>query len=71
MAGLVATAVLGIYLMIRLSLFYYLIIDRDAGVIDSLGQSWQLTRNQAGMLVVVYLLTFAITLAGLLASALA
>jgi hypothetical protein len=66
-AGISATAVLGIYLMIRLSLFYYLIIDRDAGVIDSLGQSWQLTRNQAGTILLVYLLTFAITMAGLLA----
>jgi uncharacterized membrane protein len=66
-AGISATAVLSIYLMIRLSLFYYLIIDRDAGVIDSLGQSWQLTRNQAGTILLVYLLTFAITLAGVLA----
>jgi hypothetical protein len=66
-AGISATAVLCVYLMIRLSLFYYLIIDRDAGVIDSLGRSWQLTRNQAGTILLVYLLTLAITLAGFLA----
>ena len=28
--------------------FYYLIIDRDAGVIESIQLAWQITRGRAG-----------------------
>ena len=56
-----------IYVSARLVMFYYLVIDRNAGAIDSLRQSWQLCQNQVGTIIVVFLLQMAIILAGLLA----
>jgi hypothetical protein len=51
----------------RLSMYYYLVIDRDAGVLDSLLQSWRLCRDQVGTITLVYFVQFAVFLAGLLA----
>jgi hypothetical protein len=44
-----------------------MIIDRNAGVIDSLGLSWEATRGGAGTLIVVYAFLVMICLLGLLA----
>jgi uncharacterized membrane protein len=50
-----------------LSLYYYLVIDRGAGVFESLQESWRLCRNQVGTITLVYCVEFAVFLAGLLA----
>ena len=65
--GIAVSSAITVYLMLRLALFYYLIIDREAGVFDSLQESSRLTSNRTGTLILVYLLTIVITLAGLLA----
>jgi hypothetical protein len=62
MAGLVF-----IFLAARLSMYFYLVIDRDAGVFESLQESWRLCRNQVGTIILVYCVEFAVFLAGLLA----
>ena len=67
---LVVSALAGlvfIFLAARLSMYYYLVIDRDAGVFDSLLQSWRLCRYQIGTITLVYFVQFAVFLAGLLA----
>jgi hypothetical protein len=60
-------AVLVIYLAARVGQFYYLVIDRNAGVIDSIRLSWQLTEGRAGTIILVYLLQFLLALAGVIA----
>ena len=61
-AGLVC-----VFLITRLSLYYYLVIDRDAGVFESLLESWRLSKNQVGTITLVYCVEFAVLLAGILA----
>jgi hypothetical protein len=56
-----------IYVSSRLVVYYYLIIDRNAGVFDSLRQSWRLCRNSVFTIVLVFVVQFAIILAGFLA----
>ena len=56
-----------IYVSTRLLMYYYLIIDRNAGVIDSLQQSWILCQNRVGTIILVIFVQFAIVLAGFLA----
>lgn len=56
-----------IYISSRLALYYYLIIDGNAGVFDSLQQSWQLCRGNVGTIVLVCCLQAAIVLAGVVA----
>jgi hypothetical protein len=56
-----------IYLAARLSMYYYLVVDRDAGVLDSLLLSWRLCKNQVGTITLVYFVQFAVLLAGFLA----
>ena len=56
-----------IFLTARLSMYYYLVIDRDAGVFDSLQESWRLCRNQVGTITLVYFVELAVFLAGFLA----
>jgi hypothetical protein len=51
---------------IRLRPFPFLIIGRDAGVLESLRTSMQLTRRRVAPLLLVHLTQFAINLAGLL-----
>jgi hypothetical protein len=56
-----------IFLATRLSLYYYLVIDRGAGVFESLIESWRLCKNQVGTITLVYCVEFAVLLAGALA----
>ena len=56
-----------IILALRLSQYYYLIIDRDAGIMESLRLSLEVTRGNAGNLFVIGFVTGLINLAGLLA----
>jgi hypothetical protein len=60
-------AAVAVYVSIRLLQFYFVVIDRNAGVIECLRTSWYLTRNQVPTLILVYLLQMTIVLAGLLA----
>ena len=60
-------AVFVIYVSSRLLMYYYIIIDRNAGVIDSLQQSWTLCRGRVGTIILVLFVQFAIILAGFLA----
>jgi hypothetical protein len=65
--GAIAGLVVSIILALRMSQFYYLIIDRDLGVLESLRVSMEITRGKAGMIFVLGLLTAAINVAGVLA----
>jgi uncharacterized membrane protein len=56
--GLICLVIPGIYLGIRLMFFTYYIVDKNAGVIDSIKMSWELTRNG-----VVNLFLFSVLLA--------
>lgn len=56
-----------IFVATRLSLYYYLVIDHGAGVLDSLVESWRLCRNQVGTITLVYCVEFAVFIAGVLA----
>jgi hypothetical protein len=65
--ALILALVAALYLSARLSQFPYMIVDRNAGVIDSLGLSWEATRGGAGTLIVVYAFLLLVCLLGLLA----
>ena len=56
-----------IYLSARLMQFYFVMLDRDAGVIESIQLSWQLTRGRVGTIILVYLLQMVLAIGGLLA----
>ncbi len=43
--GLLFFVIPGIYLMIRLSFFMYLIIDKDCGALESLSKSYEITKG--------------------------
>jgi hypothetical protein len=55
------------YLTARMGMFYFLAIDRNAGVLDSLRWSWELTRGRALPIIAIYLLSFLINVGGALA----
>jgi hypothetical protein len=65
--GIVLTAVLALYVSARLGMCFFLIVDRDAGAIDSLQQSWELTRNKAGTVILIIFLAVAVYMGGFLA----
>jgi hypothetical protein len=44
-----------------------MILDQNAGVIDSLRDSWEATRGRVATLILVFMLSFALILGGLLA----
>lgn len=44
--GLILLIIPGIYLMIRLYFFWFFILDKNAGIIESLKLSWAATRGQ-------------------------
>ena len=65
--GLFVGFVAWVVLALRFSQFYYLIIGRDAEIIDSFRISYEVTRGKAAMIFVIGLLSFAINIAGALA----
>ena len=65
--GLLIAGVVGIILALRLSQYYYLVIDRDAGIMESLRLSLEVTRGNAGNIGAIGFATGLINLAGLLA----
>ena len=56
-----------IYVFARLSMYYYLVIDRDAGVLDSLQHSWRTVSSTRSERYPGVLRSFRLILAGLLA----
>jgi hypothetical protein len=65
--GIVLAIVASLYLATRLSQFAYMILDHNAGVVDSLRFSWQATRRRVGTLILVFAMVPLINLGGLLA----
>ncbi|MDO4703299.1 hypothetical protein [Tannerella sp.] len=63
-AGLVLLIVPGIYLAIRLQFYYMAIIEENAGILDSLRRSWEITRGSTPKLFLLLLVQFGILLAG-------
>ncbi len=66
LAGFLASIMVIAYLVARLGLFYYVVIDQNAGVFASLAINWRLSRGHVATIILVYFLTIAINLAGLL-----
>lgn len=64
--GLALLVIPGIYLMLRLMFFETLIVDEDAGILESLRRSWQLTEGQVMPLFLLFLVILGLTLLGLL-----
>lgn len=65
--GIAMTTILAFYLSAHLMVYFFLIVDRDSGAIESLQQSWELTRNKAGTMFLVIILAIAVYIAGFLA----
>ena len=65
--GLLLLIVPGIYIAMRYGQFFYAIIDKDMGVIESFKYSSSITTNNRMKLLVLILLYFVIALAGVLA----
>jgi hypothetical protein len=66
-ASIVVIFFLILYLAARLMQFSYLILDRGAGVIESIQLSWRLTRGRAGTIILVYCMHLILVIGGLLA----
>lgn len=54
----------GIYLYIRLQFYTAFIVEEDAGAIESLKRSWQITQGNVGQLFLLFLTMLAIALVG-------
>lgn len=65
--GLAIVFLVAIYVSARFSQFPYMILDHNAGAVDSLRFSWEATRRRVGTLSVVYTMLCLINLGGLLA----
>jgi len=65
--GIAIACVVMIYVSMRFSQFPYMILDHNAGVVDSLRLSWEATHGRVGTLSVVYAMLCVINLGGLLA----
>jgi len=66
LAGCLASMMVIVYLVARLGLFYYVVIDQNAGVFSSLAITWRLSRRHVATIILVNFLALAINLAGLL-----
>jgi uncharacterized membrane protein len=67
MVGLVLLVVPGIYIAMRYGQFFYAIVDKDMGIIESFKYSSSITTNNRMNLFVLALLYIVVTLAGILA----
>ena len=56
-----------LYLIARLMQFYYLAIDRNLGVFESIQRSWRSTKSRAATIILVFLLQMVLGIAGVLA----
>ncbi|RYD35709.1 MAG: DUF4339 domain-containing protein [Verrucomicrobiaceae bacterium] len=64
--GLILLIVPGIYLLIRLGYFLPAIVDRNLGAVDSLKYSWELTRNSALPIFLLWIVSALLIFAGAL-----
>jgi hypothetical protein len=65
--GGIGLIVLMFYMMARLWLIYFVVIDQNAGVLESVQRTWGITRGHAGTIIMVYLSQLVFTIAGALA----
>jgi len=65
--GIAIVCIVAIYVSMRFSQFPYMILDHNAGAVDSLRFSWEATRRRVWTLNVVYGMLCLINLGGLLA----
>ena len=63
-AGLILFIIPGIYIAVRLMFFTYYIVDKDAGILDSIKMSWNLTKGGALNLFLLGLIFFVINFVG-------
>ncbi len=66
MIGTFLLIIPGIYLALRLQFFIAFIVEEDAGIIDSLKQSWEITKDQVLPLFLLFLVMILIVIIGLL-----
>jgi uncharacterized membrane protein len=57
----------GIILLIRLSFFDYLIVDKNSRIVESLKKSWEITKGNTWNLFLLYILLGLINLLGFFA----
>ena len=62
--GLVLLIVPGVYLALRLQFYMAFIIEEDAGIMDSLKRSWEITQGQTMQLFLIWLTMVGIGLLG-------
>ena len=62
--GLIFFIIPGIYIAIRLMFFTYYIVDKDAGIMDSIKMSWELTKNGVINLFLLAIIFFIINFIG-------
>jgi uncharacterized membrane protein len=67
LVGLVLLIIPGIYLALRLQFYMAAIVYEDAGIIDSLKRSWEITKGEGLKLLVLFLIEFLLVLAGMIA----
>jgi uncharacterized membrane protein len=65
--GLILLVIPGIYIALRLQFFTYYIVDKNSGVVDSLKQSWEVTRGNVINILLFELLLVALNILGALA----
>lgn len=65
--GLILLIVPGIYLALRLQFYSYYVVDKNAGITDSLKMSWEKTRGKVLDLLLFALLLIALNILGALA----
>ena len=65
--GFILLIIPGIYLAIRLMFYTYYIVDKDAGIIDSIKMSWNLTKGGVINLFLLSVLFFIVNILGLIA----
>lgn len=56
----------GIYLAIRLQFYAAFIVEEDAGILDSLKRSWEITKGQGGQLFLLGLVMMGLMLLGII-----
>jgi uncharacterized membrane protein len=66
-AGLIFFIVPGIIVMLRFGMYQSALVDRNMGVMQSLGYSWELTKGNSLNLFVILLLTVLVFFAGCIA----
>lgn len=62
LAGLILLILPGLYVMLRLNFFKQIMVDENAGIIESLKKSWELTRGFAGKICLLMLAIMAMSI---------